>query len=273
MMAVRRLRAAGNIDAETDPSLFLCAVLKTERACLRFRLEEELSTRDEETLNAMLLRREKGEPEQYIEGAAYFMGLRFKADRRALIPRFDTETLCEAAIGEIRSFPSPQVLDLCTGSGCIAISVAKACPNARVTAADISAEALSQARENAALNGVNIETVLSDGFEAFKERSFDFILCNPPYLTRADMAEIPPELRYEPALALFGGEDGLLFYRRFAKEMRAHLRKGALALFEVGQGQAEAVEAIFAETDPDAHIDTIKDLNGVKRAVRMRTSE
>ena len=268
--AVERLYAAGDPDAKTDASLFLCAVLQTERGRLRFLSDRELTHTETAALETMLARREEGEPEQYVEGAAYFMGLRFNVDSRALIPRFDTEALCEAAIGELKRFQKPRVLDMCTGSGCIAVAIAHFCPEAAVTACDISIDALDLAKRNAALNGVSVEYIQSDGFWAVRNRRFDLIVCNPPYLTRLDMENLQREVKYEPALALYGGEDGLDFYRRFAGEMRFCLAANAAVLFEVGQGQAETVADLFAEAHPNAAIDTIKDLNGVKRAVRMR---
>ena len=269
--AAPRLRAAGDLDAETDSCLFLCAVLGVERPLLRFRAEEELDEEALKALETMLLRRESGEPEQYIEGAAYFMGLKLKIDSRALIPRSDTETLCEAAIAEIKTAPQPRVLDMCTGSGCIAVSVAKYCPRAAVTACDISAEALALAEENALINGVRLECVQSDGFLNLEGRRFDALLCNPPYLTGQDMAQLQREVAHEPRLALYGGEDGLAFYRRFAREMKEHLNASALVLFEVGAGQSSDVCALMQRAYPESKTDTIKDLNGVERVVRMRT--
>lgn len=268
--AEARLNASGDLDARTDPSLFLCAVLNVEPSELKLCPERELGRTELNTLESMLSRRKMGEPEQYIEGAAYFMGLKFKTDRRALIPRFDTETLCEAAIDAIGRMPNPRVLDMCTGSGCIAVSVARYCPQAEVTACDISLEALGLARENAALNGVRVEFIQSDGFQALLGRRFDAVLCNPPYLTGEDMACLQREVAHEPRLALFGGEDGLDFYRRFAREMRPCLDTRAFAVYEVGAGQAKDVIELFSGEYPSSRIDTIKDLNGVQRAVRMR---
>ena len=268
--AEARLAASGDLDAKTDSSLFLCAALNIEPAQLHFRMDQALDEFMLQSLESMLSRREKGEPEQYIEGAAYFMGLKFKADGRALIPRFDTETLCEAAIEAVNRLPQASVLDMCTGSGCIAVSVAKYCPNAAVTACDISDEALELAAENAALNGVHIELLQSDGFKGLSSRCFDAVLCNPPYLTGEDMASLQKEVTYEPRLALYGGEDGLDFYRRFSSEMRPCLSESAFVIFEVGRGQAQDIQGIFSEAWPASRIDTIMDLNGVERAVRMR---
>ena len=271
-LAWQRLNACGDLDAETDSSLFLCAVLETERSALRFREQEELSAAELKRLDEMLRRRENGEPEQYIEGTAWFMGLPFFADQRALIPRFDTEILCEAAIGELKQREHSRVLDICTGSGCIAVSVAKYCPRASVTGADISPEALEQARQNAARNSVKVEWIQSDGFTTLGNRSFDAVLCNPPYLTKEDLAFLQKEVAYEPLLALYGGPDGLDFYRRFAEEMKNYLAPSAFVLFEVGEGQADEVSRLLSSVYPASQIDTVKDFSGIQRTVRMRLS-
>lgn len=162
-------------------------------------------------------RREAGEPLQYVEGFAFFMGRRFRVDERVLIPRPDTEILAERALQYLEALPAPRVLDLCTGSGALAVTIAAQRPDARVVACDISEEALCVARENAA--GLNVAFARGDLFAAV-EGAFDVIVCNPPYLTAEDMLSLQREVRYEPALALRGGADGLDFYRRIAANCR-----------------------------------------------------
>ena len=192
-------------------------------------------------LDALIARRADGEPLQYVLGEWSFMGLPFTVDRRALIPRPDTEILCEKALSLLPE--GGAVLDLCCGSGCIGIALAKK-GGAVVTAADISEEALSLTRENAAKNGVSIRTVRSDLFERI-EGAFDMIVCNPPYLDREEMEQADASLRYEPALALYGGTDGLDFYRRIQKTYAAHLKAGGYLLLEIGYRQEQAVRALF----------------------------
>ena len=270
-LAADSLRKSGDPDAKTDSSLFLCAVLDVALSRLRFLPDDELTEEQQRKLDEMLMRRMQGEPEQYIEGFCWFMGYKFRSDKRALIPRQDTETLCEAALNEIRTVSSPKVLDLCCGSGCIAAALAAARPDASVTACDISADAIELTKENAALCSVVLTVLQGDGFEPVAGQVFDLIVCNPPYLSADDMQKLQAEVRHEPAIALFGGEDGLDFYRRFAAQMKPCLKGGAAALFEVGMGQASEVKRIFGGAFPHARVDTVKDLNGIERVVRVRT--
>ena len=189
-------------------------------------------------------RRAAGEPLQYILGEWSFMGLPFYTDERALIPRQDTELLCETAIRLIQERGYASVLDLCTGSGCIAVSIAKN-TGVAVTASDVSADALALAQENAELNEVSIAFIESDLFRKI-EGKFDLICCNPPYLSQADMDQLQTEVKFEPKLALFGGEDGLDVYRSIAAAYREHLNDGGTLLLEIGSTQAESAASLFS---------------------------
>lgn len=266
--AALRLERSNNPDAEWDAKLFLCSVTGLEPGCLRLKGTQTLSDTQLETLEKMLLRREAGEPEQYIEGKSWFMGLEFDVDERVLIPRQDTETLCEAGLAAIKNIAGPDVCDLCTGSGALAVAIAVRRPDARVTAADISAEALAVAENNARKNGANVEFVRSDGMTELKGKSYDLIVCNPPYLSDADMRFLQTEVRREPALALFGGRDGLDFYRRFAAECAAQLKPGGTLAFEVGADQSDEVERLLAAQG--ACTGRIRDLCGVERVIYLR---
>ena len=218
---------------------------------------------DEKTLAAWVKRREAGEPLQYVEGFAYFMGHRFQVDGRVLIPRPDTEILAEAAINYLEKLESPSVLDMCTGSGALAVSIACARRDAIVTAVDISEDALCVARENGEDTAVRF--VKSDLF-AEVEGAFDVIVCNPPYLTSDDMDELQSEVRQEPALALFGGEDGLDFYRRMANELPKRMKHAAF--FEVGMRQAADVKEIMQAAVP-GRCEIFCDLAGIERVVMI----
>lgn len=195
--------------------------------------------------NALLERRVLGEPLQYVLGEWEFMGLPMRTDARALIPRPDTEILCEAALKRIR--PGARVLDLCCGSGCIGIALAKL-GGAVVTASDISPDALALARENAAWNGVSLTLVRSDLF-ADIAGTFDLIVSNPPYLDAEEMAGLDASVRFEPALALDGGPDGLSFYRRIRADYARFLNPGGALLLEIGYRQKDAVTALFGNAD------------------------
>lgn len=212
---------------------------------------------DEAWLRAAVARRLKGEPLQYILGEWEFMGLPFFVGPGALIPRQDTETLCEAALGWLKTRPGTRVLDLCCGTGCIGVSLSKL-GGARVSFADVSSEAMALAKRNAQHNGVDGEFYESDLLDSVPG-VYDLIACNPPYLTAAEMENCQKELTFEPALALFGGEDGLDFYRRLAAEWADHVAPGGLLLLEIGHAQGAAVQGLF----PGAKI--LKDICGLDR--------
>jgi protein-(glutamine-N5) methyltransferase, release factor-specific len=212
---------------------------------------------DEVWLRAAVARRLKGEPLQYILGEWEFMGLPFFVGPGALIPRQDTETLCEAALGWLKTRPGARVLDLCCGTGCIGVSLSKL-GGARVSFADVSSEAMALAKRNAQHNGVDGEFYESDLLDSVPG-VYDLIACNPPYLTAAEMENCQKELTFEPALALFGGEDGLDFYRRLAAAWADHVAPGGLLLLEIGHTQGAAVRGLF----PGARI--LKDICGLDR--------
>ena len=249
-------------EAAREARLFFCHALGWDMARLLSRQSDIFPGEYEKMLEEMLARRLAGEPLQYILGEWELMGLPFRVDARALIPRQDTETLVEAALGLIKERGYRTVLDLCCGTGCIGISLA-ALSGAAVTLADISVDALALARENAEKNGVCARVMETDLFSNITG-SFDLIACNPPYLSDADMAALQREVRFEPALALYGGEDGLDFYRRIRTEYAAHLNPRGALLLEVGFGQAAAVCALFGE---NAYV--LRDLCGVERVVAV----
>ena len=218
-------------------------------------------------LDAVAERRIAGEPLWYILGSTEFYGYEIKTDPRALIPRPETELLAEAAVAAAKE--GDKLLDLCTGSGCIAVAVAKECERAgkavQVFAADISGAALSLARENAQANGADISFYESDLLQGVPGQ-FDIIVCNPPYIKRADIQTLQREVKdFEPLSALDGGEDGYDFYRRLADEAPAHLAPGGILLAECGQGQAEEVCRLFSSF---AETEVRRDLEGVERIVK-----
>ena len=247
-------------EAAREARLFFCHALGWDTAALLSRQNDIFPGKCKAGLEAMLKRRLSGEPIQYILGEWAFMGLPFKVDERALIPRQDTETLCETALALIKERSYHTALDLCCGTGCIGISLA-ALGGVRVTLGDISPDALALAGENASLNNVAVQPVETDMFSNIPGR-FDLIACNPPYLPGAEMDVLQREVRFEPALALYGGADGLDFYRRIQGEYRAHLNPGGALLMEVGYRQAAQVQAMFG-----AGAYTVRDLCGVERVV------
>ena len=215
------------------------------------------ASRDEVWLRQAVTRRLSGEPLQYILGEWEFMGLPFIVGPEALIPRQDTETLCEAALAWLKTRPGARVLDLCCGTGCIGVSLARL-GGAKVTFADVSPQALALAKRNAAIHGVDGDFYESD-LLADVPGVYDLIACNPPYLNADEMADRQRELTFEPSLALYGGADGLDFYRRLAAEWEKHVTPGGLLLMEIGASQGEAVKGLF----PNARI--LKDIRGLDR--------
>ncbi len=254
------LKETASEEAETEARELVMRALKTEtRAELGLYTDKEMSQSELMELNELIARRKKGEPLQYILGFWEFMGLRFKTDSRALIPRQDTETLCEEAIKLIKSRGYKTCLDMCSGSGCIGISLGKI-TGVDITLADISEAALELSRENAEANGISIKTIKTDMFAGIADK-YDIIVCNPPYLTRDDMMSLQKELEFEPENALYGGPDGLDFYRRIAKDYKAALNEGGALLLEVGIYQANDVAKMLG----GARI--IKDILGIERTV------
>ena len=251
--AARRLEAAGSPDPVAD------ARLLSWGDSLR-----EIPPEEEARLEALLARRLAGEPVQYILESAWFMGLEFFVDRRVLIPRQDTETLCEAALNVLRGMQSPRVLDLCAGSGAIGLSLARLCPGARVTLADVSAGAGAVMEENRRRLGVEAEIVRGDLFAPVAGQRFDLIACNPPYIRTGELDTLQAEVQREPRLALDGGADGLAFYRRIAAEYAKYLAPGGALFLEIGWDEAEDVRALFGGGR------VLRDLSGRDRVIEIR---
>lgn len=240
-----RLESAGVPNASYDAMQMLAHVLDEDALMMRLNGHRELPQDKREAFEAILARREKREPMQYILGSTGFMGLEFHVEPGVLIPRPDTEILCEEAIRRLK--PGACVLDIGTGSGALAVSIARLTKDAVVTAVDVSDAAIAIAKGNAEKNGADVRFVRSDCFEALHDEKFDLIVSNPPYIDSEDMAQLMPEVLQEPELALFGGEDGLDFYRRISREAGAHLEDGGCLLFEIGYKQKEDVSALLAE--------------------------
>ena len=243
--AKARLAAAGVPNADYDAAQMLAHVLGEDALMMRLRADRTLIPAQQAAYEAMLERREAREPMQYILGSVGFMGLEFHVEPAVLVPRPDTEILCEEALFRIR--PGMRVLDIGTGSGALAVSIAHHAPECHVTAVDVSDAALAVAAGNARANGAAVRFVKSDLLAALAGEVFDVIVSNPPYISRQEMDALMPETRREPALALFGGEDGLDFYRRICREAPAQLREGGCLLLEIGWRQREAVSALVRE--------------------------
>ncbi len=260
-----RLGEAGVPDEGTDARLLLESATGKSRVYITSRGGEELSGEEEEKYLSLIKRRAGRIPLQYLTGRADFMGLSFETAPEVLIPRFDTEYLVEEALKIVED--GARVLDLCTGSGCILLSLMRYKNNIRGTGADISEEALALARRNAENIGIEARFVKSDMFEAL-EGPFDYLLVNPPYIRTGDIESLMPEVKdFEPRIALDGSEDGLLFYRRIAREAKRCLAREAWILMETGFDQGEEVREIF-EKEGYLNAEVIKDLSGKERVVK-----
>lgn len=248
------------------------AFLMTD-AELLLRRDEAIPEEKAEAFWGMVNERLLGRPLQYILGEWEFLGLPIKVKEGVLIPRFDTELAAKRAIDWINETQADAVLDLCCGSGCIAVAMAVK-TRAFVTASDISPIALALTRENAALNGVSdrVHTVESDLFEGLSGK-FGLIVSNPPYIPAKDIAKLDKEVRdHEPFCALCGGEDGLDFYRVIAKEAPGFLAKRGKLVLEAGIGQAVAVCRMLVAAGFE-NIEIHRDLSGVERVVEGMSSE
>ena len=241
-LAAARLEQAGVPDADVDAAYLLASVLKEDTLAMRINGHRELAAPQRAAFDALCDRRAAHEPLQYILGETEFMGLTFHVEPGVLIPRADTEILVEKALECMK--PGARVLDIGTGSGAIAVSLAKLGRQTQVTAVDVSDRALEIARQNAKRNGAAVEFVKSDCFSALKGRKYDMIVSNPPYISADEMRGLMPEVAREPELALFGGADGLDFYRRISREAPEYLNEGGCLLFEIGWLQKDAVSAL-----------------------------
>lgn len=211
-------------------------------------------------------KRVKGVPLDYITGYSEFYGFKVKVNENVLIPRLDTEILADEVIKYLnRTEKDCEVLDLMTGSGCIALAIAKK-TSARVTASDVSAEAIKVAEQN--LAGTGAQVVMSDGFKSLSDKAFDLIVSNPPYIRRSEIDSLAPDVTCQPRLALDGGEDGLDFYRLIALEAPVRLNKGGMLFLEIGFDQREEVTALLDKDFTD--IECIKDYGGNDRVIVAR---
>lgn len=235
-----------------EAELLLASVLGLNRANLLAHDREETAPDRAQAFRELVQRRAADEPLQYLLGSTSFMGLDFKVAPGVLIPRFDTEILVEEAIKCLSGVDTPRrILDVCTGSGAIAISLAKYVRASEVWASDLSPQALALAEENSQRLAVQVRFRQGDLLEPFKEAAFDhyfqLIASNPPYITTAEMAELPGDVRQEPVMALWGGEDGLTFYRRLASESGALLADEGWLIMEIGFAQGPAVQKLLEE--------------------------
>ena len=229
--------------------LLLAYLLKMPRMKLYLNFDRVLLPVEIDSLRELIKRRGQREPLQHIVGSTSFCGYEISVTRNVLIPRPETELLAELGWKFLLERQTPTALDFGTGSGCIAIALAAKCPNAKITALDVSADALALAKQNALQNQAaeRIEFLLGDGFAALAGKTqFDLLMSNPPYIASAEIETLDPEVKdFDPRGALDGGADGLDFYRRLAAEAKPFLKPDGKIMLEFGDGQADDIKKIL----------------------------
>lgn len=282
LQAQRSLRNSGVTDTpRLEAEVLLADLLGIERARLIASYSEPLSEPVRTDYLARIARRARGEPVAYISGAKEFMGFAFRVDRRALIPRPETETLVERAVEMVRAGEcrGDRIMDIGAGCGCIAVSLALLLPRTSVHATDISEGAVALARENAERLGVGrrITFQVGDVYSPLPEslkNSFDLIVSNPPYVSDAEYRSLERGIReFEPPAALRGGADGLDVFRRIAAGATDHLVRGGVLAVEIGENQARAAAGILERSGRLAVAEIVRDLAGRQRVIIGRRTE
>lgn len=264
------LTRAGIDDPSYETTEILCAVLDCDRTKLILR-DDELSDEESERAVAMAHRRAAGEPLQYILGSWSFMEREYKVGEGVLIPRDDTEVVVGEALRLGKGFDHPVIVDLCSGSGIIAVTLAKEL-NTTVYAIEKSEKAFGYLKENIALNQANITAIhadLADCADDFADGSIDMIVSNPPYIRRDELPTLQKEVQYEPRLALDGGESGYDFYETILSLWTKKLKKGGMIAFEIGEGQFDRIADLLSSAGY-TDIQGTPDIQGITRAVTAK---
>ena len=237
-----------------------------DRSGILYKQNEELSASSQKLIKKCLAKRKKGTPLQYILGEWEFYSLPFKVGKGVLIPRADSELLVDLVIEEIPSDEKVTVFDLCSGSGALGIAVAKNCSNAQVTLVEKSRKAFAYLKQNLELNEVDLTAVRGDIFKWKPRTPADIVICNPPYITKLEMLNLQKEVKNEPTAALFGGADGLKFYRLLCTRAGDFLKKGGKIFVEIGYKQADDVKKLFKSAGFE-QVEVFKDFGGNDRVV------
>lgn len=268
------LKKHGSDTPRLDAEILLAHAMKCPRIRLYTQFDEPLSDAVRGQMRELVQRRAKAEPVAYLVGQREFFSLAFRVTRDVLIPRPDTETLVIEILDQAKGLPAPKILDLCTGSGCVAVSVAKNCKAAMLTATDIHAAAIAIATENAAKHDVadRVSVLESDLFAAIPPaEKFNIIASNPPYIPSVEIEQLDAEVaRHEPRLALDGGPDGLTIVRRIINDAPRFAAPGALLLLEFSPEQAAAVEQLLIAHGGYQEVFIRKDLGHRPRVARAR---
>lgn len=263
---VTRLELAGFNNSKLDAELIISHFTEIKRLELNLHANEQIDRDIQTTIEQAVQRRLSHEPIQYILGETEFYGYKILVNNSVLIPRPETEFLVEKIIDAEKNIKS--ILEIGTGSGCIAIALAKKIDSIKITATDISNQALETAENNAKINEVNINLLISDIYENISGK-FDLIVSNPPYIPKHDFEELPIVVKeYEPHSALFAEEKGLYYYNKILANAKEYLTKTGIIYFEIGHDQAEAIIKIASKYD-FVNAAVYKDLNGYDRIIRI----
>lgn len=259
------LREADIVDAKTDSWLLLAMACKIDHTYYYMHIDEEMTEEQAREFEVLIKKRAERVPLQYITGEQEFMGLTFHVNSNVLIPRQDTETLVEEALKVVR--PGMKIMDMCTGSGCVLISILKNAHDIEGIGYDISKQAINVAKENAKLNEVPAVFERSDLFEDVVENDFDVIVSNPPYIPTDVIATLMPEVaEFEPREALDGKGDGLYFYSKILEQCKNYMKPDGYVLFEIGCTQGDSVSTMMRLAGfSEVHV--IKDLARNDRVV------
>ncbi|MBR5486332.1 MAG: peptide chain release factor N(5)-glutamine methyltransferase [Oscillospiraceae bacterium] len=254
-------------DGDFDAFQLLEFACQIDKSAFLMKSDEAVPTKQAEHFFNLCERRLQRYPLQYLLGSWDFFGYTFTVGEGVLIPRFDTETVVEAAIERTSSIPAPVAADLCSGSGCIAVTLSKQLKNSKIYAVELSEKALPYLKKNVQYNNcTNVEVAAADIFEWQPPQQLDLVISNPPYITPEDMAALQPEVTFEPAMALAGGSDGLDFYRGITKRFYPFIKNGGWLIFELGYDQFEAVKNLMSDQG-FKNITGHKDTGGIIRAI------
>lgn len=272
--AESELKEAGLEQPRFEAELLLAEAMQINRLETILKLKEKAGAETQRKFRQYVHKRKKHFPFSYIVKNAYFYGLKFFIDKGVLIPRPETELLVEEVVKAVDSRKlivdrkRIRMLEIGVGSGAVAVALAKNIPQAVVYGTEIAGKALTIARKNIALHRVKQSVVLKKGnlFSSFREK-FDIIVANPPYLSDKDFRNLQPEVAYEPKSALYGGKDGLDYYRKIVSQLKQYLNPRGFIAFEMGYGQAEKINDLLLKEKIFSNIDVKKDYCGIERII------
>ncbi|UNC93683.1 peptide chain release factor N(5)-glutamine methyltransferase [Candidatus Contubernalis alkaliaceticus] len=270
-----QLKEAGIPGCGSEGVLLLAFCMKKDRVFIYAHPEEEISSEQLEHFQELVRKRVSGVPYHYIVGSKEFMGLDFKVTPEVLVPRPETEILCQTVLDYIegRYLGPLRLLDLCCGSGVLAVTLAKRLPSCRVWAVDLCPKALKVAKENAEFHRVSKKITFLEGdlwepLRVQEELTFHVVVSNPPYVATGELAALQREVKgHEPLLALQGGKDGLNFYRRIFGSLHNFLKPQGMTALEMGKGQMLKVKSLAASTGIFETLDVVKDYSGIERVL------